>query len=228
MAKRRPSNLLPLAVLSLLGERPMHPYEIAAVMRMRELTSIVKVSQSSLYAAIEACQRDGLIVPVETQRVGRYPERTVYAVTDAGRAELAAGLRTLLREHVPEGSSFAAGLAFMGNLPPDEVAALLDEHTRTLEAALAGAHATIERARQYGVDRLFLVEDAYAATLLDARLGFVRQLVREINDGTLTELAGGQRRWKVLRPELALLQDQQDGEQDGAPPEQGSPSAGQD
>jgi hypothetical protein len=108
------------------------------------------------------------------------------------------------------------------------VAALLDEHTRTLEAALAGAHATIERARQYGVDRLFLVEDAYAATLLDARLGFVRQLVREINDGTLTELAGGQRRWKVLRPELALLQDQQDGEQDGAPPEQGSPSAGQD
>ena len=37
MAKRKVSNLLALAVLSLLTERPMHPYEMSAVMRQREL-----------------------------------------------------------------------------------------------------------------------------------------------------------------------------------------------
>jgi hypothetical protein len=55
------------------------------------------------------------------------------------------------------------------------------------------------------VDRLFLVEDAYTLILQTAKLTFVRQLIQEINDGTLTEMKDGKRTWKITRPELALL-----------------------
>src|SRR5690349_6064424 len=120
MAKRKVSNLLALAVLSLLTERPMHPYEISSVMQMRQLSTVIKLNNSSLYSVIEALQREGLIVPVETKREGRYPERTVYATTEAGRSELLDWLRSLLGKPVTEYSQFAAGLAFMGNLPPAE------------------------------------------------------------------------------------------------------------
>src|SRR5215471_121095 len=98
MSKRKVSNPLALAVLSLLTERPMHPYEMLGDMRQRELTNVIKVSQSSLYSVIEALQREGLIVPEATQREGRYPERTIYATTGTGRVELKEWLRMLIRQ----------------------------------------------------------------------------------------------------------------------------------
>jgi DNA-binding PadR family transcriptional regulator len=213
MAGRKVSNVLALAVLSLLSERPMHPYEISAVMRQRELSAVIKLNYGSLYSVIEALQREGLIVAVETQREGARPERTVYATTEAGRDELLDWLRALLRQPATEYTQFAAALAFLGNLAPAEAAALLEEHTRHLEEQMNSASATIERGEQLGVDRLFLVEDRYALALLKARFSFVRQLIQEINDGTLTETADGQLRWKIRRPDLALLQAESEGEQ---------------
>ena len=205
MSKRKVSNLLALAVLSLLNERPMHPYEMLGVMRQRELTNVMKVNQSSLYSVIEALQREGLTVPAETQREGRYPERTIYAITEAGGAELIDWLRALIRQPTVEYTAFATGLAFLGNLPPAEVATLLEEHIGYLQEQISSIRSTLEKGLQLGVDRLFLVEDSYTLTLLEAKLTFVQQLIQEINDGTLTEMRDEKRTWKITRPDLSLL-----------------------
>jgi DNA-binding PadR family transcriptional regulator len=209
MAKRNVSNLLGLAVLSLLTERPMHPYEMSAVMRQRDLSSAIKLNQSSLYSVIEALQREGWIVPVETQREGRYPERTIYTTTEAGRAEFADWLRSLIQRAPTEYTQFAAGLTFLGHLSPAEVATLLQEHAHSLQEQISSVRSLIEKTRQLGVDRLFLVEDAYTLTLLEAKLAFVQQLIQEINDGTLTETRDDKRIWKITRPELALLESEE-------------------
>jgi DNA-binding PadR family transcriptional regulator len=209
MAKRNVSNLLGLAVLSLLTERPMHPYEMSAVMRQRDLSSAIKLNQSSLYSVIEALQREGWIVPIETQREGRYPERTIYTTTEAGRAEFADWLRSLIQQAPTEYTQFAAGLTFLGHLSPAEVATLLQEHAHSLQEQIRSSRSLIEKTRQLGVDRLFLVEDAYTLTLLEAKLAFVQQLIQEINDGTLTETRDDKRIWKITRPELALLESEE-------------------
>ena len=205
MAKRKVSNVLALAVLSLLSEQPMHPYEVASVMRQRELSIVIKLNYGSLYSVIEALQREKLIEPVGTQREGRYPERTVYETTAAGRTELSDWLRALLGTPATEYSQFTAALAFMGHLPPAEVAALLEERMRHLRQQISNARSAIERGEQLGVDRLFLVEDVYTLALLETRLTFVRQLIQEISDGTLTETRDGELVWKITRPELARL-----------------------
>jgi DNA-binding PadR family transcriptional regulator len=205
MAKRKVSNLLALAVLSLLTERPMHPYEMSAVMRQRELSTVIKLNQSSLYSVIEALQREGLIVPMETQREGRYPERTIYSTTEAGQGELVDWLRALIREPATEYTQFAAGLAFVGHLPPVEVTTLLEEHAQHLKAQISRIQSTIDRALQLGVDHLFLVEDRYTLALFEAKHSFVHQFIQEINDGTLTEMRDEQHIWKITRPDLALL-----------------------
>lgn len=214
MAKRKVSNLLALAVLSLLTERPMHPYEMLGVMRRRELATVIKMNQSSLYSVIEALQREGFIVPTETQREGRYPERTVYATTEAGRAELLDWLRSLLRRPEGEYTAFAAALAFLGNLPPTEAAMLLAEYAGTLLEQISRTQAILEEGDHLGVDRLFLIEESYTLTIQTAKLTFVRQLIQEINDGTLTEMSGEQRIWKMTHPELALLTSPMDKEQE--------------
>jgi DNA-binding PadR family transcriptional regulator len=213
MAKRKISNLLALAVLSLLNERSMHPYEVSAVMQQRELSAVIKLNYGTLYSVIEALQREGLIAPVATQREGRYPERTIYATTEAGRAELVGWLRSLLRTPATEYTQFAAALAFLGNLSPMEAATLLQEHARQLQEQVSDMRSTLERGLQMGVDRLFLVEDEYALTLHEAGFSFVQRLIQEINDGTLTESRDERLEWKIRRPDLALLSGEQEMEQ---------------
>src|ERR671926_1196930 len=133
VSERKVSNPLALAVMALLYERPMHPYEMVSLMRERGKHESVRLKYSSLYSVVGALEREGLIVPRETVREGRRPERTVYEITDAGREEFLTWLRELLREPVKEYTQFAAGLSFIPALPPVEATALLNERVQLLE-----------------------------------------------------------------------------------------------
>jgi DNA-binding PadR family transcriptional regulator len=214
MAPRKRSNLLALAVLSLLTERPMHPYEMAAVMRQRGLSSTVKLNFGALYSTIETLRQLALIVPVETQREGRHPERTIYAATEAGRAELFDWLRVLLRTPVTEYAQFVAGLALIAHLSPLEAMALLEDRMHALSEQIDEQHAVLETCNQQGVDRLFLIEDEYRLAQLESERGWVEKLLEEIKDGTLTEPSDDILRWKITRPDLALLPSEDGGEKE--------------
>lgn len=204
MTKRKLSNLLALAVLSLLTERPMHPYEVSAVMRQRGLADSIKLSYGSLYSVIEMLLREELIVPQETQREGRHPERTVYTITEAGRTEFFRWLRSLINTPATEYLQFAAGLSFLAHFSPTEATGLLEERTQHLQEKIRAKRAAIDEQLQHGLDRIFLVEDEYALMLQEAELAWVQRLIREIQDGTLTVFKDGQLWWKVLHPEFAL------------------------
>ncbi len=71
--KEGSSNPLALAVLVLLGERAMHPYEIAATLKMRYTHGSIKIRYGSLYTVIESLERDGLVVVKEIVREGAGP-----------------------------------------------------------------------------------------------------------------------------------------------------------
>jgi DNA-binding PadR family transcriptional regulator len=65
----------------------------------------------------EQLTRAGFIVAQETSRAGQRPERTVYALTDAGRRELRDWLRELVEEPRHEYPQFVAALSLIGALP---------------------------------------------------------------------------------------------------------------
>ena len=205
-AKRRVANPLALAVLALLRQRPMHPYELAAVMRERRWHGSIKLNYGSLYTVVAALEREDLIVPQETVRAGRRPERTVYALTEAGRAELFDWLRELLSTPVKEYPQLAAGLTLIANLTPTEAAALLGERARLLAAEVGQTRAKLaalpEGGGRPGLPRLFLLESEYALALREAELVWVRGVIREIEDGTLVwPWFGDHGKGKLDRPE---------------------------
>src|ERR687894_2451887 len=157
VSKRRVSNPLALAVMALLYERPMHPYEMVSVMRERAKHEAIRLRYSSLYSVVEALQRELLISPLETVREGRRPERTVYGLTGAGRVEFLSWLRELLSEPVKEYTQFAAGLTFLVALPPSEALALLEERTRLLEEDVGEMRSRLDAVMKGGLSRVFLV-----------------------------------------------------------------------
>jgi DNA-binding PadR family transcriptional regulator len=188
--KRKVSNPLALAVMALLYERPMHAYEMVTMMRERGKHESVRLRYSSLYSVVSALEREELIVPRETVREGRRPERTVYEITGAGREEFLTWLRELLREPVKEYTQFAAGLSFLAALPPEEAIALLKERVRRLEVETGEMRSRLEAAiEQLGLPRLFLVEAEHELMLREAELGWVRGLVEEIETGTLGSIS---------------------------------------
>lgn len=188
--KRKVSNPLALAVLALLYERPMHPYEMAGTMRERGKHESIKLNYGSLYSVVGALEREGFIAARGTVREGRRPERTVYEITGAGREEFLDWLRELIREPVKEYTRFAAGLSFLAALPPEEAAGLLEERARRLEEEVGRMRARLDEVREQGVPRLFLIESEHELVLREAELGWVRGLVREIRTGTLEGMEG--------------------------------------
>src|ERR1700704_3323883 len=83
--KRKVGNLLALAVLSYLSQRPMHPYELSRTLRDNGDGRSIKFNNGTLYMVVKQLAQAGLIHEQETSRDGQRPERTVYALTDPGR-----------------------------------------------------------------------------------------------------------------------------------------------
>src|SRR5262249_56593072 len=102
-----PADVLALTVLAFRTERPMHPYDVQRVIRQRHKDYAIERPRA-LYRAFERLARDELIEPVETSREGRRPERTVYRITDEGRAEFQHWLGHLLGRGLGQDTAFRA------------------------------------------------------------------------------------------------------------------------
>jgi DNA-binding PadR family transcriptional regulator len=195
LAKRRKvGNLLALALLALLVPgRPMHPYEMAVLLRRTGKDQDMRIKWGSLYTVVQNLEKHGLLTAVDTGRSGRRPERTRYAITEAGVAELHDWVRELVADPEREHPRFAAALSVLGVLSPDEATALLSERLRRLETDIELERAELARVGAE-VPRLFLIEAEYALAVRTAEAEWIRSLLAELTEGTLPGLDDW-RRW---------------------------------
>ena len=186
MAKRRKvSNLLALALLSLLAQQPMYPYEMAQTLRVRGKDKTIKINWGSLYTVVQNLEKYGFIETVGTDREGRQPERTTYQITEQGMAELRDWMRELLSVPEDEQSPFAAGLSEGGVLPPAEVIELLTKRLATLDKANTAHEADLKLWTER-LPRVLLVESEYQLAMRVAEANWVRSLLKEIVEGTIS------------------------------------------
>ncbi|MDT5024188.1 MAG: hypothetical protein QOE61_614 [Micromonosporaceae bacterium] len=191
--RRRVGNLLALAVLSTLIQRPMHPYEMASLLRARGKEQDMKIKWGSLYTVVQNLEKHRLVEATESVRQGGRPERTIYRLTDAGREELEDWVRELVSTPEPEQRRFEAGLSVLGILRPDEVISLLRQRLGLLEEGIAGQRVMLAQA-SHEIPRLFHVESEYDLALREAEAAWVRALLEELTTGSLPGIQQG-RAW---------------------------------
>jgi DNA-binding PadR family transcriptional regulator len=190
VAKRRKvGNLLALAVLSAVVQRPMHPYEMASVLRERGKDQDMKIKWGSLYTVVGNLEKHGMIAATESVRQGGRPERTVYRITDAGRAELEDWARELLATPEQEPLRFQTALSVMAAIPPDEAAELLRQRLTALTEQIDAQRAALAAVGQE-VPRLFLVETEYELAIRDAEATWITDLLAELDSGAFPGLDG--------------------------------------
>jgi DNA-binding PadR family transcriptional regulator len=185
-AKRKVANLMGLAVLATVVQRPMHRYEMASVMRARGKDRDMDIKWGSLYTVVQNLERNGYLEPIGVTRQGARPERTVYQITDAGRDELVGWTRELIAEPEAEHTRFVAGLSVLAVLSPDDVIELLRTRLQRLTESAGSLSAQLAEASE--LPRLFVIEDEYRIAMTRAETDWTRSLLNELTAGTFPHL----------------------------------------
>jgi DNA-binding PadR family transcriptional regulator len=185
--RRKVNNLLALNLLTVLKQRPMHPYEMATTMRDYGKDQSTKINWGSLYTVVGNLEKHGFIEATETQREGKRPERTVYRLTPAGEEELRDWLRELVGQPEREYHRFETALSLIAVLGPDEAVGLLRQRAMRLDGLAAAGEAMV---REVGkeVSRIFLIEGEYYAAMLRAESAWIKALLAEIAAGEFPQL----------------------------------------
>src|SRR5215831_7441497 len=106
-------NLTRLMVLGTLDQYgPRHGHEIR---RIAEVTSVGEwggVSVGALYRELRTMEAEGLVETVRTERVGRRPARTVYAITSEGKLELSVLAEQAIRSNYLPPDPLGVALSF--------------------------------------------------------------------------------------------------------------------
>lgn len=173
-----------IAVLALLREAPMHPYQMQRLLHLRHKDELLSLKRGSLYHAIRRLARDGFIEVEKTAREGNRPERTSYRITPVGLKAFLDVLRRILATPRREPSECMAAMSFLVHLDPGEAGQFLDERDKNLTCEIAELAAGIAAASER-VERINLIESEYLLAMLKAERAWVRKLGHEIRDGAL-------------------------------------------
>ena len=179
---------LRLYLLRLLADRPMHGYEIIQALTDQSGGTYAP-SAGTIYPRLGKLAEESLVTKEEDGR------KTVYAITDAGRAEL--------RVREPELAGIENEFTDSVRRLADEVRASVNDAMRTLRADLAAsareARAEAKTAEQ---DARIVVEDVRAESR--ARLHTAEALLTEFRGDVREELRAASAEG-ILGPEVVQL-----------------------
>jgi DNA-binding PadR family transcriptional regulator len=123
-----------LAALDETG--PMHGHQLRLLAEQEHVALWTDITVGSLYGAIKRLAAEELIEEVRVERAGAYPQRQVWAITDAGREALG-GLRLrALRDIVIKPDPFDIAVTRVDPDHLDDLAAIITARTTSLKATL--------------------------------------------------------------------------------------------
>jgi DNA-binding PadR family transcriptional regulator len=180
------SSPLATVLLALLLEEPMHAYRMQRLIKERSKDSVVNVARTnSVYQSLDRLSRDGLIRVRDTLRAPGRPDRTVYEITERGRATLQRWLDSMLSTPAREFPEFPAALATISATTPANAIHQLRRRADALADLVAAAEAELA-ADAETVPRLFLIEDEYRLTIHRTELRWIRAIIDDIESARLT------------------------------------------
>lgn len=122
-----------LFVLGTLERAPAHGHEIRRLAERIDVENWSEARIGSVYNAIRRLESEELIEPLRSEQQGRRPTRTVYALTDAGRLELASLRDKLLHDIALPSDPFDVALWVSAHMPVDQLESAIQRRTAALD-----------------------------------------------------------------------------------------------
>jgi len=123
-----------LLLLGILSTHSLHGYELNELLKSDVLA--IRIGKANAYQILARLEREGLIAGHEEQ-VDKRPPRTVYTITEAGRAAFAQLVQARLAEYQPLEYPDGISLNFIDVLTPEVAVPLLEQRAQRLAARCA-------------------------------------------------------------------------------------------
>jgi DNA-binding PadR family transcriptional regulator len=176
-----------MTVLFMLTSGPLHPYEMQRRMKLWGKDLVVNVSQrASLYKTFDRLVQAGLISVLHTERGQRFPDRTVYELTEEGMRTAREWLVEMLAVPRNEYPRFPAALSFIFALTPEQAANVLEQR----QAALVEQLEMLLKESTGGggpmPPRVTLLESEYLVSMTRMELSWVDNTIADLRTGVLS------------------------------------------
>lgn len=182
LSGRADRDLAALTVLALLTVGPRHPYDIHRfVVETRK--DFVTGAPRSIYHAVQRLERAHLIEPIGSEQAGGRPERTVFALTDAGRSEVRHRVSALIAVPQKDRTVTVAALSYLGILGKDDAILALRARIAALEAEVASINSDLDDATD--VPEILLIEAEYERSQLRAERDWFVDIEDRLHSGEL-------------------------------------------
>lgn len=175
-----------LLILGVLRQKqPAHGYEVRRELEAWGAEYWANIAYGSIYHALSKMAEEGLIEPVDTDRVNNRPAKTSYAVTELGEAKFQMLLREYWWEHKQVTDPFQISLAFMDALPRDELIGALQARVSLYRSAAERYEHSIRLKTMAGAPRHVAENLRLAAAQCTAAAGWAEEAIAKVERGEL-------------------------------------------
>lgn len=172
-----------LVILGLLRDRPLYGYEIKQIIE-EHMSDWTSIAFGSIYFALDKLAEEHFVEKVSVEQDGKRPSRSVYQITDAGRAEFLRLLREGFKQMDRPTYSLDICLFFVASLPLEEVKHALRARQGALQKSLTYIQSHQDAQMQLPeVPRLAGAIFDHARVHTQAELSWVSDLLQKIEAG---------------------------------------------
>lgn len=177
-----------LLILGVLRIRPLHGYEVRRELETWRAETWANIAYGSIYFALNKLTEERLIEPADPNQEagGKRAARTTYRVTEAGEQEYQRLLREAWWQVKPVIDPFQVALAFMDDLPREELLMVLRYRLAGLEQTLMVLDYIAETYKS-GPDRPRHVRESFrlSAAELKAKREWMAGVIAKLERGEL-------------------------------------------
>ncbi len=123
-------------ILGILQRGPLHGYDLKRIIS-QEMGDWTDIAFGSIYFALDGLAKNGFVMGETMESTEHRPSRIVYTITESGHAEYLRLLREIWAERSREFSAIDIGIAFLQDLPRDEVKDYLTARIAGMERGLS-------------------------------------------------------------------------------------------
>jgi len=168
------------ALLGLLSEKTMHPYEIEQEVKYRDMRYWTELSMSSIYKLLRKLEREGMVY----KREQKSPEnrlRKLYSISTEGERALKSRIRALLSE--PEHTRWQVDIGTYNSniLSDNEVREALHKYRQSLREKISGYRDLQKFLEDSGCPRYRLAVAIRPVYLLEAEIGWVNSVLTQLS-----------------------------------------------
>ena len=160
---------------------PMHGHKIRAAAQLDRVELWADIKPGSLYGALRRMADEGVVEVVRTEQEGNLPARTVYGITDKGRADLVSLIRSVLADTRLRPDPIQLVLLHGGEIGSDELRTAVRQRRDSYAAQLDFWRDLRVEAEPY-LTRLEAIAFDYTLMRLETEVAWHDRLLAELAD----------------------------------------------